>query len=174
MVLTQEEVRSVLSRLQGDDRLFLSLLYGTGMRLAEAQRLRVKDVDFSYDQVLIRDGKGAKDWVTMLPASLKTDLAAHLKRVKRLHEADVREGRGKVHLPYALEKKVPQRRERMGLAVCTPVAKPLPGSAFRGTAPSSPPRERDSASLPCGSAGRPGSPSPRPATPSATLSRPIC
>ncbi len=114
VVLTQEEVRSVLSRLQGDDRLFLSLLYGTGMRLAEAQRLRVKDVDFSYDQVLIRDGKGAKDRVTMLPASLKAELAAHLKRVKRLHEADLREGRGKVHLPYALEKKYPNAASEWG------------------------------------------------------------
>jgi integron integrase len=114
VVLTQEEVRSVLSRLQGDDRLFLSLLYGTGMRLAEAQRLRVKDVDFSYDQVLIRDGKGAKDRVTMLPASLKAELAAHLKKVKRLHEADVREGRGKVHLPYALEKKYPSAASEWG------------------------------------------------------------
>jgi integron integrase len=107
VVLTQEEVKSVLSRLQGDDRLFLSLLYGTGMRLAEALRLRVKDIDFSYDQIVVRDGKGAKDRVTMLPASLKSELAAHLKKVKRLHEADLREGRGKVHLPYALDRKYP-------------------------------------------------------------------
>ena len=77
------------------------------MRLAEALRLRVKDVDFSYDQLLVRDGKGAKDRVTMLPASLKAELAAHLKKVKRLHEADLREGRGRVHLPYALDRKYP-------------------------------------------------------------------
>ncbi len=107
VVLTAEEVKSVLARLQGDERLFLSLLYGTGMRLAEALRLRVKDVDFSYDQILVRDGKGAKDRVTMLPASLKAGLAAHLKKVKRLHEADLGEGRGRVHLPYALDRKYP-------------------------------------------------------------------
>jgi integron integrase len=107
VVLTQEEVKSILARLQGDDRLFLSLLYGTGMRLAEALRLRVKDIDFSYDQILVRDGKGAKDRVTMLPASLKAELAAHLKKVKRLHEADLRDGHGRVHLPYALDRKYP-------------------------------------------------------------------
>ncbi len=107
VVLTQEEVKSVLSHLQGDDRLFLSLLYGTGMRLAEALRLRVKDVDFSYDQILVRDGKGAKDRVTMLPASLKSELAAHLKKVKRLHDADLQAGHGKVNLPYALDRKYP-------------------------------------------------------------------
>jgi integron integrase len=107
VVLTAEEVKSALARLQGVDRLFLSLLYGTGMRLAEALRLRVKDVDFSYDQITVRDGKGAKDRMTMLPASLKAELTAHLKKVKKLHEADLREGRGRVHLPYALDRKYP-------------------------------------------------------------------
>jgi integron integrase len=67
----------------------------------------VKDVDFSYDQITVRDGKGAKDRVTMLPASLKLDLGAHLKKVKKLHEEDLREGRGRVHLPYALDRKYP-------------------------------------------------------------------
>jgi integron integrase len=107
VVLTAEEVKSVLSRLEGVDRFFLSLLYGTGMRLAEALRLRVKDVDFSYDQITVRDGKGAKDRVTMLPASLKGDLREHLKKVKRLHEEDLRAGNGRVHLPYALARKYP-------------------------------------------------------------------
>ncbi len=85
VVLTAEEVKSVLSRLEGEDRIFLSLLYGTGMRLLEALRLRVKDVDFAYDQITIRDGKGAKDRVTMLPASLKAELREHLKKVKRFN-----------------------------------------------------------------------------------------
>jgi integron integrase len=107
VVLTVEEVKSVLSRLQGVDRLFLSLLYGTGMRLAEALRLRVKDVDFSYDQITVRDGKGAKDRMTMLPASLKEDLREHLKRIKRLHDEDLRAGNGRVHLPHALARKYP-------------------------------------------------------------------
>lgn len=79
VVLTVEEVKRVLSHLQGTERLFLSLLYGTGMRLAEGLRLRVKEVDFSYDQITIRDGKGAKDRVTMLPSSLKADLREHLR-----------------------------------------------------------------------------------------------
>ena len=74
VVLTAEEVKRILSRLEGEERVFLSLLYGTGMHLLEALRLRVKDVDFAYDQITIRDGKGAKDRVTMLPASLKAEL----------------------------------------------------------------------------------------------------
>ena len=107
VVLTQEEVKSVLSHLQGVDRLFLSLLYGTGMRLTEALRLRVKDVDFAYDQITVRDGKGAKDRVTMLPASLKEELRGHLKKVKQMHGEDLRAGNGRVHLPHALARKYP-------------------------------------------------------------------
>ena len=72
-----------------------------------ALRLRVKDVDFSYDQITVRDGKGAKDRVTMLPASLPADLREHLKRVKRLHEEDLKVGNGRVHLPHALARKYP-------------------------------------------------------------------
>ena len=80
-------------------RHFLALLYGTGMRLTEGLRLRVKDIDFSCDQILIRDGKGAKDRVTMLPGSLKPLLVEHLKMVKKLHEDDLRRGQGRVFLP---------------------------------------------------------------------------
>lgn len=107
VVLTPSEVRSILSRLEGTEHLFLSLLYGTGMRLMEGLRLRVKDIDFSYDQILIRDGKGAKDRVTMLPSSLKQVLRDHLEQVKRLHQEDLREGYGRVYLPYALARKYP-------------------------------------------------------------------
>ena len=114
VVLTTEEVKQILSRLEGGDRTFLSLLYGTGMRLMEALRLRVKDVDFAYDQITIRDGKGAKDRVTMLPASLKTDLREHLKKVKLQHEADLREGRGRVYLPDALSRKYPSAAAEWG------------------------------------------------------------
>ncbi len=89
-MLTTEEVKRVLAHLERGDRTFLSLLYGTGMRLMEALRLRVKDVDFAYDQITIRDGKGAKDRVTMLPASLKADLRDHLTKVKKQHEEDLR------------------------------------------------------------------------------------
>jgi len=114
VVLTREEVKSVLARLQGSDHLFLSLLYGTGMRLMEALRLRVKDVDFSCDQILIRDGKGAKDRITMLPGSLKPLLVEHLKGVKRLHGEDLRRGYGQVFLPYALARKYPQADREWG------------------------------------------------------------
>jgi integron integrase len=114
VVLTREEVKSVFSHLQGTDHLFLALLYGTGMRLTEGLRLRVKDVDFSCDQILIRDGKGAKDRVTMLPASLKPLLVEHLKAVKKLHEKDLQAGFGQAYLPYALAKKYPQADREWG------------------------------------------------------------
>jgi integron integrase len=82
--------------------------------LTEALRLRVKDVDFGCDQILIRDGKGAKDRVTMLPASLKPLLIDHLKGVRKLHEADLRRGQGRVFLPYALARKYPQADREWG------------------------------------------------------------
>ena len=107
VVLTPEEVRKILSHLTGVDRLFLSLLYGTGLRIAELLRLRVKDVDFAYGQIIVRDGKGAKDRMTMLPSSLKPELQEHLKAVKRLHDQDRREGHGRVYLPNALARKYP-------------------------------------------------------------------
>jgi len=77
-------------------------------------RLRVKDVDFSRNQIVVRDGKGSKDRVTMLPSSVKAPLAEHLKRVKRLHERDLREGFGRVSLPYALERKYPNANREWG------------------------------------------------------------
>jgi integron integrase len=107
VVLTQDEVRSLLSCVDGVNRLFLSLLYGTGMRLTEVLRLRVKDVDFGYDQITVRDGKGAKDRMTMLPASIKAELQEHLRGVKKQHESDLQAGGGRVYLPYALARKYP-------------------------------------------------------------------
>lgn len=114
MVLTAEEVKRILSQLEGEDRTFLSLLYGTGMRLLEGLRLRVKDIDFAYDQITIRDGKGAKDRVTMLPASLKADLREHLRKVKLQHEEDLRVGHGRVYLPHALSRKYPGAAAELG------------------------------------------------------------
>lgn len=114
VVLTREEVRIVLAGLEDLDRLFLTLLYGTGMRLMEALRLRVKDVDFSSNQITVRDGKGAKDRTTMLPAAVKPALQEHLKEVKRLHEQDLREGCGEVYLPYALARKYPRAPREWG------------------------------------------------------------
>jgi integron integrase len=87
--------------------LMASLLYGTGLRLMECVRLRVKDIDFAYQQITVRDGKGAQDRVTMLPQVLVAPLQRHLTRVKLLHEDDLTAGYGEVYLPYALARKNP-------------------------------------------------------------------
>jgi integron integrase len=107
VVLTQGEVKLALSCLEGTRWLMASLLYGCGLRLMECLRLRVKDVDFSYRQILVRDGKGAKDRITMLPDIVIEPLKRHLVKVKSLHEQDLAEGFGEVHLPYALSRKYP-------------------------------------------------------------------
>jgi len=93
--------------MAGTPGLFARLLYGTGLRLLEGLRLRVKDVDFGRGQIIVHDGKGFKDRVTMLPDSLRTAVAAHLKRVQALHEQDLRAGLGRVWLPGALRVKYP-------------------------------------------------------------------
>jgi integron integrase len=108
VVLTAEEARAVLGQLEGTKWLMGSLLYGSGLRLMECLRLRVKDIDFGYGQILVRDGKGAKDRVTMLPATLTEPLKAHLDRVRTLHRRDLETGYGEVYLPYALERKYPR------------------------------------------------------------------
>ncbi len=107
VVLTVSEVQSVLSRLNGTHSLIASLLYGGGMRLMEAVRLRVKDVDFARREILVREGKGFKDRVTMLPEAVVAALKAHLEKVKVLHAEDLAQGYGEVYLPFALDKKYP-------------------------------------------------------------------
>jgi integron integrase len=107
VVLTREEVKAVLARLDCSPRLVATLLYGTGMRLMECLRLRVKDIDFALNQILVRDGKGMKDRLTMLPVALRQPLQRHLAAVQALHEADLREGFGAVYLPDALARKYP-------------------------------------------------------------------
>ena len=107
VVLTRDEVRAVLQRLDGVPRLMAVLLYGAGLRLLECCRLRVKDVDFAMNQITIRDGKGHKDRPTMLPAAVKAEMAAHLERVREQHQADLRHGAGWVELPGALMRKYP-------------------------------------------------------------------
>ena len=107
VVLTVAEVQSVLSRLSGTHALIASLLYGGGMRLMEAVRLRVKDVDFARREILVREGKGFKDRVTMLPEAVIAALQAHLVKVKALHAEDLAQGYGEVYLPFALDKKYP-------------------------------------------------------------------
>jgi integron integrase len=107
VVLTQAEARRLLAAAPERYALLLKLLYGTGLRVMEGVRLRVKDVDFGAGHIVVRDGKGAKDRVTLLPESLRTELRAHLERVRLLWEADVAAGFGRVFLPHALERKYP-------------------------------------------------------------------
>lgn len=111
-VLSREEVRLVLTQMDGTYRLFMTLLYGTGMRLLECLRLRVKDVDFALNVITVRHGKGGKDRRTMLPEALKEPLRAHLLRVKGLHQRDLDSGYGAVHLPGAFAQKIPDAATR--------------------------------------------------------------
>jgi integron integrase len=106
-VLTKEEMHRVLDHLSGTHLLMAKLLYGSGLRLMECLRLRVKDLDFAQHQIFVRDGKGEKDRVTMLPESLVSPLQDHLRIVKRTHDEDLAKGYGAVYLPYALERKYP-------------------------------------------------------------------
>jgi len=99
VVLTRQEVESIFAHLSGTVGLMIRLLYGTGMRIMECVRLRVKDVDFARGEIVVRQGKGAKDRMTVLPQSLVDPLRDHLGRVKTLHEADLEGGYGEVYLP---------------------------------------------------------------------------
>jgi len=106
-VLTKDETRRVLAAVPPEYQLICRLLYGTGMRLLECLRLRVKDIDFGRNEIVIHDGKGAKDRVTMLPESLKSALQTHLERVRLIHGKDLADGLGRVYLPFALARKYP-------------------------------------------------------------------
>lgn len=106
-VLTRQEALTVIASLAGAHQLMAKLLYGSGLRLMECVRLRVKDIDFDYKTVTVRDGKGGKDRVTPLPESIIPDLQRHLRHVKLLHEDDLAAGFGSVYLPYALVQKYP-------------------------------------------------------------------
>jgi integron integrase len=107
VVFTRDEVHLVLANLKGDYRLLADLLYGSGLRLMEALRLRVKDIDFGYNHITVRDGKGMRDRITMLPARLRCPLQSHLQRVKLIHQCDLARGGGAVYLPFALQRKYP-------------------------------------------------------------------
>jgi integron integrase len=114
VVLARQEVKALLEALEGVNWLMASLLYGAGLRLLECLRLRVKDLDFSSNQILVREGKGNKDRRTMLPAIMKGPLAAHLERVRQVHKRDLGRGYGKVYLPDALARKYPQADREWG------------------------------------------------------------
>jgi len=107
IVLTRDEVRAVITEMHGTSRLMATLLYGAGLRLLECCHLRVQNIDFGTNQIVVRDGKGAKDRVTILPAVAKAALAQHLQSAQRQHEADLTRGAGWVELPWALARKYP-------------------------------------------------------------------
>jgi integron integrase len=106
-VMTREEVMAVLTALSGTNQLIAKLLYGSGLRLMECLRLRVKDIDFAQHQIIVRDGKGMKDRITVLPDSLADPLREQLRRAGMLHRRDLDAGLGAVYLPHALERKYP-------------------------------------------------------------------
>ena len=108
VVLTRDEVRQVLAQLDGDLWLIASLLYGSGLRLTECLRLRVQDLDLACGELTVRDGKGGKDRVTMLPEALTAPLRRHLARVRELHARDLAAGWGRVRLPDAVDRKYPR------------------------------------------------------------------
>jgi len=105
VVFSKEEARAVIGNLEGTSRIVAALLYGSGLRLAECLRLRVKDIDFQLNQIAVRDGKGAKDRFTILPDSVANDLKLHINRVRTLHEQDLARGFGRAPLPFALARK---------------------------------------------------------------------
>src|SRR5215475_2301704 len=124
VVLTQDEVKAVLAHLSGITWIMATMLYCAGLRLLECLRLRVKDVDFTYDQIVVRDGKGRKDRVTMLPQQIKAPLRRHLHDVQQLHAQDVQAGAGHVYLPYALERKYPNASREWIWQYVFPAARP--------------------------------------------------
>ncbi len=114
VVLTRQEVRSILGCLDGSAWIMAMLLYGAGLRLMECLRLRVKDIDFTSNQILIRAGKGDKGRHTMLPGAVKEPLAQHLDLIRRQHQRDLERGLGRVGLPNALERKYPSAGKEWG------------------------------------------------------------
>jgi integron integrase len=124
VVLTKEETQRLLAAMKpGTLSLMARLIYGTGMRLMECLRLRIQDIDFERNQIAVRDGKGGKDRITMLPQALKEELRQHQQRVKLLHETDLKEGFGKVYLPYALDGKYPNAERQWGWQYVFPSSK---------------------------------------------------
>jgi integron integrase len=107
IVMTRDEVKAVMDRLEGQVWLMACLMYGAGLRLSECLQLRVQDIDFEANQIMVRRGKGSKDRLTMPPQAAKQRLVEHLRRVRAIHEKDVSEGYGKVSLPLALGRKYP-------------------------------------------------------------------
>jgi integron integrase len=114
VVMTREEASQLIAAMPEPPQLVAKLMYGSGLRLIEALRLRVKDIDFAQRQITVRSGKGDKDRRTMLPDALQQPLEAHLRRVKLIHQQDLAKGFGCVYLPYALARKYPQACRKWG------------------------------------------------------------
>jgi integron integrase len=123
-VLTKNEALRVIAHLQGVHQLIGGFLYGSGLRLLEALRLRVKDLDFYHRRVLVRDGKGSKDRVTVLPESISDALRTHLNNVRLRHEHAIASGYGGVELPYALSRKYPRAHLQWGWQYVFPASRP--------------------------------------------------
>ena len=105
VVFTKPEANAVIAQMRGEPQMIAGLLYGSGLRIMEAVRLRIKDIDFSREEIRVRDGKGEQDRVTMLPRALKHRLTQQVLAVRKVHDYDLKRGHGAVHLPYALERK---------------------------------------------------------------------
>lgn len=123
VVLSPGETLSLLAHLDGVPRLMAEILYGAGLRLMECIRLRVKDIDFNLNQIVVRFGKGAKDRITVLPDKLKEPLKNQIAKVVSLHQQDLRDGYGSVYLPFALAKKFPNADKEIGWQYLFPAAK---------------------------------------------------
>jgi integron integrase len=113
-VFSRAEARAVLAQLDGTAWLAASLMYGSGLRLMECLRLRIKDIDFDQVRIIVRDGKGQKDRATLLPAATVEPLCRQIEHVRALHQADLRDGFGRVHLPFALAVKYPEADRQPG------------------------------------------------------------
>jgi integron integrase len=114
VVFTKEEARSILSKLTGEYKLIAGLLYGSGLRLMECVRLRVQDIDFAANHIIVKDGKGNKSRITVLPAKLKESLRRQINSVQSLHQFDLQQGYGEVLLPNAYKRKSPLSAKALG------------------------------------------------------------
>jgi len=123
VVLSRVEVSEILKLIKGTNGVLARLMYGSGMRLMEALRLRIKDIDFSYKQIVVRSGKGNKDRVTLLPDILIPDLERQIEYARRLHQSDLLAGFGRVHLPFALSRKYPNADREFAWQYAFPSAK---------------------------------------------------
>lgn len=123
VVFSKRETIGIIEQLEGTIKLSVSLLYGGGLRLAECLRLRVKDIDFDYQQITVRDGKGEKDRITILPISVIPQLKIHLNKVYKTHKNDLLKNKGEVILPYALKRKYPKAGKEFGWQYVFPADK---------------------------------------------------